>query len=409
MTTEQQGHGMHLHTQGAIISDAPGPREGGVFAIVKRFINNQGGDLETGDTVGLDSSGTNFVKKTTILDDPTVAGVVSTGTFPDGEEVPVVIFGYHPTIKVTGSVTAGDYLTSDNSDGTASTQSTPGQGAFARATSDDDTGYVSGIVFADPSLGSGASGAATQIAETGDPADLDIAAIPDGTYLRRVGTDVIGDTPTGSIEYDPNRPPSSPDSHNDEFDDLSLDAAWTTGSSGGGSSGTIDETLRKGFVRIPVQDGGAGSGRTMYKAYVPGAVALTVVVKVYGDVRNAGSNQVRFELTDSGGTTIFGVGMVNSNQVIVFDSGGFSTTTVAYMTQNVGEMWLMITRDSGTNYSAYISNDGHIWTRITGASRSGTVARCLLEVYSFSSSFAQGWFDFVRFFTSITFDIGGTP
>jgi hypothetical protein len=47
-----------------------------------------------------------------------------------------------------------------------------------------------------PPSGSG-SGVAVAIEETGDPTTLLIDAIPDGTYLRRSGSTVIGDTPSG--------------------------------------------------------------------------------------------------------------------------------------------------------------------------------------------------------------------
>jgi hypothetical protein len=47
-------------------------------------------------------------------------------------------------------------------------------------------------------VGGGGSGTATQIHETGGPTDLDIAAIPDGTFLQRSGTDVVGATPAGA-------------------------------------------------------------------------------------------------------------------------------------------------------------------------------------------------------------------
>jgi hypothetical protein len=46
-----------------------------------------------------------------------------------------------------------------------------------------------------PTTGGGT--VAVAIEETGDPTTLLIGAIPDGTYLRRVGSDVVGDTPSG--------------------------------------------------------------------------------------------------------------------------------------------------------------------------------------------------------------------
>lgn len=45
----------------------------------------------------------------------------------------------------------------------------------------------------------GGGGPATQIDETGGPTTLDIAAIADGQFLKRSGTDIVGDAPTASI------------------------------------------------------------------------------------------------------------------------------------------------------------------------------------------------------------------
>lgn len=45
--------------------------------------------------------------------------------------------------------------------------------------------------------GGGAAGPATQLEETNGPTVLDFAGIDDGDYLRRVGTNIVGDTPAG--------------------------------------------------------------------------------------------------------------------------------------------------------------------------------------------------------------------
>lgn len=49
--------------------------------------------------------------------------------------------------------------------------------------------------------GAGGAGPATQIDETSGPTTLDIAAIADGEYLRRSGTDIIGDTPSSGSTF----------------------------------------------------------------------------------------------------------------------------------------------------------------------------------------------------------------
>jgi hypothetical protein len=52
-----------------------------------------------------------------------------------------------------------------------------------------------------PSLGggSGTSGPATQLAETSGPTTLDIAAITDGQFLKRVGATVVSAVPPAAV------------------------------------------------------------------------------------------------------------------------------------------------------------------------------------------------------------------
>lgn len=56
-------------------------------------------------------------------------------------------------------------------------------------------------IRATPALsgGSGSSGPATQLAETSGPTTLDIAAITDGQFLKRVGATVVSATPPAAV------------------------------------------------------------------------------------------------------------------------------------------------------------------------------------------------------------------
>lgn len=402
--------GMHGHKQSNIIGDLPpAPGDSGIFGLVKRFENADAGDLELGDVVRLDVGGDNLVELTTTLGDPLVVGVVAgAGPYAPGDDVPVLIMGYHPAVKISGAAAPGDYLQASNTDGAGEVQFPAAAGAFARATAEDAAGTVAAIVF-DASLGAGAGGPATQITETGGPTDLDIAAIPDGYFLRRVGTNVVGAVPSGAgIEYDPRRAPASPSATDDEFDDLSLAGAWTQQNSGGATR-TVDETLRKGWIYIQNIDGGGGSDTGIYKAFVPGAVAFTVVVKGSSNVRDAGSNQNNLIVFDGSGNFIYEVGALNSAQFIVADTGGFRTYSISGISRSAGELWLILMRDSSTNYQAFVSPDGMQWARLEGANRSGTVGRVKLLVASFSSSNADWWVDFIRMFTSQTLVVGSAP
>lgn len=410
MATEQQSHGMHSHYQSAIITDSPGPSESGTISIVKRFINNQGANLVLGDAVKIDTTGNDRIIKATTLGDLGVIGVVAAaGPFANGASTPVVIFGYHPSIKATGTIARGDYLQCSNTDGTVETMAIAGAGIFGRAVAASSGGFVAGIIF-DPSLGAGAGGAATQLHETGGPTDLNIAAIADGKYLRRVGTNVVGGTPPGSVEYSPLNAPSSPNAVNDEFDDLSIAGAWTTASSGGGSSGTIDETLRKGYIRLPVTDGGAGSSRSMWKNWTAPSGIWTLCAHGFGNVGGAGSNQVNLEVYTGAGSWVFTCGMLQGNSWMINHPGGFSSHSRPGITGNTNEFWLIIHHDSGSGIDGWISADGMVWTRLTGVGGTAAVGRIQLSVWAFSASFCEGWYDFVRAFHGVEdFTVGGVP
>lgn len=410
--TNSRLFGRHYHRTAQLIGpDTPPGGGGGITGLISYLENADAGDLEYGDVVRIDISNDSAVEKTTTLDDGLVLGVVAAaGPFAPGAQTPVLTVGYHPAVKATGAINAGDFILPSATDGTAEGDTDTTPGSFGRALADAAGGTVAAILLG-IGTGGGGGGAATQIEESGGPTTLNIAAVPDLTFLRREGSDIVGRRVAGAGEYSPILAPSSPHASNDEFDDLSLNAAWTAGSSGGGSSGGADETLRKGFLQLKVTDGGGGSGRTIKRAFAPGAVAVTVAARVFGNVRDANSNQVRIEVLNNSGVLIYGVGMVNipGPGVIFFDNGTFGTVQISYVTPLAGEIYLMVQRDSSTNWSSWVSSDGMEWQRLSGKSISGTIGEILLATYSFSASTTESWWDFIRCFTSQTFVIGGTP
>lgn len=145
---EQKVHGMHLHYQSAIVGPGSGGGETGVVGLIRNFTNNNGSNLVLGDVVGYDTTGDSRVKKTTTLGDPTVAGVVAeAGPFAHGDLTPVLIIGFHASVKVTGAIARGDYLQASNTDGSAETIATPDVGTFAKVVDDDVAGFAACVVF----------------------------------------------------------------------------------------------------------------------------------------------------------------------------------------------------------------------------------------------------------------------
>jgi hypothetical protein len=397
------------------------------------FLNNTGGVLNNGDVVVLDFTAARRIDDTTTARNPKVAGVVKgTGPFANGAETPVLVSGYHTALKVNGAVVAGDFLaTGTNAVRASSIGATAGAGAFAMAftANASGNGTVEAMVFPSDLLrafqeitaagqllvGSGlgvmdnlpapgansqvlvadsaqslkmlwrllsvfelsgvanpaghageavivnpaangfiysaaGGGAATQILETGGPQVLDIAAIPVNTFLKRTANTVVGVPIPGGIQYDPRLAPAAPNTLNDEFDTGALNVKWTPG-----------------------------------------------------------SNQMNIELY-GGATLRLACGMLNGTQAIINGPAGFSGHNRTYVTGNVGEIWLMIQHDSGTGMDGWVSADGMIWTRLTGMTSAGTITLIRLVAVAFSSSNAEGWWDFFRYFPGVrTFTIGGTP
>lgn len=403
----------HYYTNMVGPGDNPAvPSETGVKSIIKNFINNQGSNLVQGDVVKYDETGDNFVKKPNANNDLDVMGVViGPLTYANGAAVPVLLQGYHPGVKVTGSVSRGDYLYASTTSGVAKADNLASAGAFARVVQDDASGLAPALIF-DMVLGTGAGGGATQLITTTGPTTLDITTIPDFTYLQRSGTNVLGKRIEGmGKQYDPRLAPASPSTKDDEFDAGSLNARWATGSSGAGSSGAVNVTDRVGFLHTNVNDGGAGSARWVDQACSPAIAAgeYTMMARVFGNVGGAGSNQMNIELS-GGGTTRFVVGMLNGTQAIINGPAGFTAHNRTYITGNFGEIWLMIQHDAGTGMDGWVSGDGMIWSRLTGMTSAGTVDNIRLVAVAFSSSNAEGWWDFFRYFPGVrVFTIGGNP
>lgn len=264
-----------------------------------------------------------------------------------------------------------------------------------------DTGW-------DAIAGGGGGGPATQIDETGGPTTLDIAAIADGEYLRRSGTDIIGDTPSGGgvLTYQIDIPPASPSAQDDEFNAGSLDGKWTSF----GSPGILSVTDLEGFVHITKTGSVAQAG--IFEAFVPGANAFGVGTRMFGSVLGAASNQVLLTLADSGGAEIVSVGMLNGKDAIVKAAAltsGFDDFSFGNNNAGMGQVYFAILRDATTNYTVHMSKDGIIWAQLSSFSQAGTVARIYLSVIAQSATLVDSYFDWVRKLGTASLKFGNTP
>jgi hypothetical protein len=150
---------------------------------------------------------------------------------------------------------------------------------------------------------SGGGGAATQITETSGPTTLDIAAISDGQYLIRSGTDVVGATLSKAATSD--------------IDDGTDDTKYMT------AAGFVASTrdVRYASIRVIAADtdwSADGTSDVGGDFIVPFTGTL---VSIRGDVDTAGTSDTSVVDVNKNGTTI-----MDTNK-LKWDSGEKSTTT----------------------------------------------------------------------------------
>lgn len=374
--TNSRLFGRHYHRTSQLIGpDTPPGGGGGISGLVQYFENADAGDLEYGDVVRIDTSGDSLVEKTTTLDDGLVLGIVAAaGPFAPGAQTPVLTVGYHPAINITGSGSVGDFLTASATDGTVEASANPSSGTFARAVADEAGGAIAGVL-----LGIGIGGAASiQIEETSGPTVLDIGAIADGEYLKRSGTDIVGDTPAGGgggSGYDPDEPPISPNSMDDEFNDDTgmsgsvngLNARWAWRNQGT----TVISWPATGGITLTPPASATRNIRILEQAE-PAAQNYTIQAKLGLTHTGANFAQVAMVVIDGTNGDFYWM-------PIAVQNGNSRATAVNYMTNVTtfsstplaggvwGQNWAYFKIDyvhSTTTYTFSISEDRKNWYRL---------------------------------------------
>lgn len=208
--------------------------------------------------------------------------------------------------------------------------------------------------------------------------------------------------------YDPDDYPATGLTLSDEFDDASLDGAWSWDVA---PSATVSESAFPGFLHIDGGTNATPNERNLTRAFTPGATAFTVVAKLsfaYENGNFSGSFGIlvrtsapadiwRITLTSDGTTT------ASDSHRIIATSGSMTGGDQL----NDGWYYLMIQRDSSTNYKGFFSRNGLTWQYIGGSSVAGTVA-LVGFIYSADtdSNAPQAAIDFIRVFNSATKTIG---
>jgi hypothetical protein len=198
--------------------------------------------------------------------------------------------------------------------------------------------------------------------------------------------------------YNPDKPPASPQTTNDEFQAGSISGSWTTI----GSPTTLNASTYFGYALIA---DASGSQVGMYEAFAPGG-AWTVAAKV-SVALGANFAYAGFVAATSGGVAIATIAYQNDNgsPAILSNSGN----TILAGTPYSGTVYMALQCDGATNYKALVSSDGIAWIVVQTFTAVGTVARLQLVINGVSGSGVSAAYDFVRTFASQTTVIGAAP
>lgn len=207
--------------------------------------------------------------------------------------------------------------------------------------------------------------------------------------------------------YNPDIPPASPSAYDDEFDDDSIAGAYTSV----GPPATLSETDYHGYLRMKHAVNAEVGVR---KSFTPGAgVAFTVVAKMQATLPSDFAYfGIALQTAAAAGLAICTLQRESTTAKHIrtrhkFD--GSANTSLGGGFDNPGPWYLMISRDTGTNYSTRISRDGKNWLSLLTESVAGTVDRILLIFSPLGTGEMAVTVDFLRTFASQTEIIGRAP
>jgi hypothetical protein len=281
-----------------------------------------------------------------------------------------------------------------------------------------DTGLASqGSVTANDTL----IGDSLQIIDGATTGYVLTAADNDGNAVWAAATGGNG------TKYNPDLPPSSPSSYDDEFDDNSLSGLWTADTydvyfdfQETSGSRHLSTELMKSYLTL--QGGWDTTGDDLYQAFAPAENSWAIVAKV-GAACQSGLNDsyLTFGISTNDPTDYYyqsRVGYFNGFGVrTVYNDGGGATEGVNCLIPFTGDVYIGIIKvqtETENLFSTYVSANGQTWTCIE-ANRSlanlytGNITRLY---FGLGGQFVGGVYtvDFVRYFnTPSLLTIGSNP
>lgn len=213
--------------------------------------------------------------------------------------------------------------------------------------------------------------------------------------------------------YDPDRPPTAGIILSDEFDNSSLDGAWSWTTAPGG---TVSESLYPGYLHLDDGTDASNTIRYLRRTFAPGAAAFSVAAKVALSMENGNYTAgIGIALLDSGDSLIYYASLFTDGTTTASDAHRVMSTAATWgaLTPGLPDIawqYLLITRDATTNWVVYISANGVIWHRLGGTSVATTVAKVAIRFEGDTDSqHCEALVDFVRVFDTETKKIGDIP
>jgi len=186
--------------------------------------------------------------------------------------------------------------------------------------------------------------------------------------------------------YNPNIPPSSPDTLDDEFSDSSF-SGWTWQ---GTTPATIDESTYSGLVLI------SHTGTTTSYAYKSTSLSgdFTIRVRLLADNVNTAEHGI-FVSDASGNGHVIGMRNLTTTVLqarVIYGSLSTWTPSTSYITLYYPYRYVEISRVSGTLYYRF-SDDGVVYQTITSTSDSATFTKVGLYVGTIAgNTLGYDWF-----------------
>lgn len=210
--------------------------------------------------------------------------------------------------------------------------------------------------------------------------------------------------------YHPDNYPTSGTTLTDEFDDSSLNVAWTWDSAPGG---TVSETTYPGFLYMTGGTDSSATQRILRRAFVPGAAAFSVAAKCSVAVENGNfAAVVGIRLVDSSDVLIWQIVLASDGTATAADGYRIISTASTWITAATVPLvtappYLLITRSAANVYKGYVSVDGISWQYLGTSTVATAVAKvCIVYGVDTDALDDDAAVDFVRVFTTETKKIG---